>query len=231
MSKGIFITGTDTGVGKTYIATGLIRAMRHKGIRVCPMKPVETGCTARRGQLVPSDSIALMKASGADESVDAINPCRLRLPLAPSVAAEIEGVPVKPGKMLSSYRRLLARYDIIVVEGAGGIMVPLWKDYIFLDLVRDMQVPLIVVSRPGLGTINHTLLTIESARNRGIDVIGVIFNYTWKVKKGFAEKTNPHVIEKLGGTPVFGEVPYGALSSTRDNKLFNNLAEKIMAKL
>jgi dethiobiotin synthetase len=106
MKKGLFITGTDTGVGKTYVGAGLIRAFTAMGYTVCPMKPVETGCTVRYGRLIPGDTRQLIRASGVNESVESINPYRFRHPLAPSVAAELEGVVIKKQKILSAYRSL-----------------------------------------------------------------------------------------------------------------------------
>jgi len=208
MNKGIFITGTDTGVGKTFIAAGLIKAMKEQGINVCPMKPVESGCSIKKGELVPEDAVRLIKVSGVNETLDAVNPYRLKHALAPSVAAEIEGVKIHRKKIVNAYYRLLKKYDITIVEGAGGIMVPVYKKYLFLNLAMDLNLPLVVVSRPGLGTINHTLLTIDVARSRGLNILGVIINYADKAERGFSERTNPEVIKKLGRVPLLGIVPH-----------------------
>jgi dethiobiotin synthetase len=208
MKKGIFITGTDTGVGKTFVACGLIKAMKEKGLNVCPMKPVESGCRTSKGKLVPSDTNKLIKASGVNEPLYLINPYRLKHPLAPSVAADIEGVKIERRKILSAHSRLSKKYDLTIVEGAGGIMAPVYKKYLFLDLARDLDLPVVIVSRPGLGTINHTLLTLEALRNRGLSIPGIIFNNATGARNGLPEKTNPEVIEMLGGTTVLGSVPY-----------------------
>ncbi|HDH05549.1 MAG TPA: dethiobiotin synthase [Nitrospirae bacterium] len=225
MSKGIFITGTDTGIGKTFVAVGLIKAMRERGLNVCPMKPVETGCRIRDGEPVPEDALKLINASGINEPVDAINPYRLRHPLAPSVAAEIEGVKISGKKILSAYNKLSRKYDLVIIEGAGGIMAPVYKKYLFLDLAKDLDLPVVIVSRPGLGTINHSLLTIEAARHKGLNVFGVIINYAVKTKKGLPEKTAPEVIERLGGAPVLGVVPYTEKpGNSRLDKIFNRIA-------
>jgi dethiobiotin synthetase len=230
MSNGIFITGTDTGVGKTFVAAGMIQAMKKMGINVCPMKPVETGSPMRRGKLIPDDTVKLMKASGVNEPIDFINPYRLKHPLAPSVAAEIEGVKISGKKIISTYHSLSKKYDITVVEGAGGIMVPVYKKYLFLDLARDMKLPVVIVSRPGLGTINHTLLTIEAAKNRGVDVLGVIINYSIKTRKGLSEKTNPEVIRNLARVPVLGIIPFTKHPYTyRLQKEFGGIVRKILS--
>ncbi|MDH4028197.1 MAG: dethiobiotin synthase, partial [Nitrospirota bacterium] len=217
MNKGIFITGTDTGVGKTFVSAGIIRAMREAGIAVCPMKPVESGCRTINGRLVPADAMKLIRVSGVKESVELINPYRFKHPLAPAVAAEIEGVKISRKRILSAYERLSKKYDVTIVEGAGGIMVPVYKKYLFIDLAKDLGLPVIIVSRPGLGTINHTLLTIEAARNRGLRVAGVVINYSIKTKKGLSERTNPAVIESLGGAPVLGIVPYSSNPAGPEN--------------
>ncbi len=231
MNKGIFITGTDTGVGKTFVACGLIRAMKEKGLNVCPMKPVESGCRLVRGNLVPSDANKLIKASSVDEPLDLINPYRLKNPLAPSVAAEIEGVKISNKKILSAHSRLSKKYDMTVVEGAGGIMVPVYKKYLFLDLVKDLDLPVLIVARPGLGTINHTLLTIEALRSKGLSVAGVIINCSIKSGKGLSEKTNPEVIEKLGCVPVLGSVPYdNSITSIPVKKIFIEIIEKMLLR-
>lgn len=208
MNKGIFITGTDTGVGKTFVAAGIIRAMREAGTAVCPMKPVESGCRTRDGKLVPADAMELINASGVNEPDDLINPYRFKHPLAPAIAAEIEGVKISRKRILSAYKRLSKKYEVTIVEGAGGIMVPVYKKYLFIDLAKDLGLPVIIVSRHGLGTINHTLLTIEAVRTRGLDVAGVIINCSSETQKDLSVRTNPGVIESLGGVKVLGTVPY-----------------------
>lgn len=228
MKKGYFITGTDTGVGKTFVAEGLIRAFRDMGLNVCPMKPVESGCGIRNGQFFPHDAVRLLNVSETGEKLDAVNPYRLRNPLAPSVAADIEGIKIVKRKIVSAYKNLSKKYDILMVEGAGGIMVPIYKKYLFLDLAADLGLPLLIVSRPGLGTINHTLLTIDAARNRGLEIAGVVINYAQRYRRGSAEKTNPGVIEKLGEVPVLGTVPYTAgAESRRAGTVFRQIARKL----
>jgi dethiobiotin synthetase len=223
MKKGIFITGTDTGIGKTHVAEGLIRAFREMGLDVCPMKPVETGCTVKKDTLVPQDTTILMAAAGVHEPVDLINPYRFKFPLAPAVAAECEGVVIRKKKIISSCLHLLKKYDLIVVEGAGGIMVPVYKNYLFLDLIQDLDFPLVIVARPGLGTINHTLLTIQAAQSRKIRTLGVIMNYTGRNKKDLSEKTNPKTIKRLSGVPVLGIIPY-AKNKKPDIRIFRFIA-------
>ena len=232
MIKGFFITGTDTGIGKTFVAIGLIKAMKDQGLAVCPMKPAETGCRVSKGQLVPEDTIKLIKASGVDEPIDLINPYRLRKPLAPSVAAEMEGINLKKRVILDAYKKLAKKYEVLIVEGAGGIMVPLYKRYLFLDLIKELDLPLIIVAKPGLGTINHSLLTIEAARIKGIKISGLIFNHADRTETDMSQKTNPDVISRVGKVPVLGVVPHWSKSeNVKVNKIFNIISTKLINKL
>ncbi|MBI4699187.1 MAG: dethiobiotin synthase [Nitrospirae bacterium] len=224
MHKGIFITGTDTGVGKTVVAAGLLMAFKKMGYNVCPLKPVETGCKIRDGKFIPRDAIKLIKAADVNEQVDLINPYRFRKPLAPVVAAELKGMVINKSRIISAYTKLRKKYDITIVEGAGGIMVPIHKKYLFADLIKDLNLPVIIIARPGLGTINHTLLTIEAARGRGINILGVIMNYSNIIKEDISVKTNPGVIERLGEVRVLGVVPYAIEPSL---KIFRQIARKI----
>jgi dethiobiotin synthetase len=208
MHKGIFITGTDTGIGKTFISVGLLKALKETGLNVCPMKPVETGCKVQREKIVPEDTLKLVKAAQVNEPLDLINPYRFRQPLAPAVAAELEGAVIRKQNIVSAYKKLSKKYDITIVEGAGGIMVPVYRKYLFIDLIKDLALPVLIVARPGLGTLNHTLLTLEAARNRGIDVMGVIINCSSKMRNDVSLQTNPGEIEKLGEVPVLGVISY-----------------------
>jgi dethiobiotin synthetase len=210
MGKGIFITGTDTGVGKTHVATGIALGLKRSGVDVGVMKPSETGCSSRAGRLMPGDACKLMRAADVRDSLDLVNPYRFKKPLAPSLAAELEGKRIDPGKIIAAYEKLSRRHDFMIVEGAGGIMVPLWQDYTYLDLARAFGLPAVIVARPGLGTINHTLLTISTLQHVGLTVSGVVVNYAQNTRVGLAEKTNPFVIEKISGIPVWDVISHGS---------------------
>lgn len=210
MGSGIFITGTDTGVGKTYLAKGIARRLSGRGIDVGVMKPVETGCCMRMGRLMPADAAQLLNAAEARDGLDIVNPYRFRRPLAPFVAAELEGRNIDPAKIINAFRILYERHEFMIVEGAGGIMVPICKDYLFLDLALDLGLPVLITARSGLGTINHTLLTVSALRGRGATIIGIVINHAAKAKQGLAEKTSPSVIERLSRVPVLGIVPYNS---------------------
>jgi len=207
--RGIFITGTDTGVGKTFVGAGLAAALREQGINVGVMKPAETGCVFRKGVLVPSDALKLMKAGGVDDPLDLVNPYRFRAPLAPAVAAAREGKRLVIRRIVSAFRTLARKHTCMVVEGAGGIMVPLTSNHQYLDLARVLNLPVLVVARPGLGTINHTLLTVMALRSRRLRIAGIVINQSAKKSPGLAERTSPPVIERLSGVPIIGHVAYG----------------------
>jgi dethiobiotin synthetase len=221
MAKGIFITGTDTGVGKTYVATGIAKALRSAGIEVGVMKPAETGCRVHSGKLLPSDAEALIQAASVRDSLSLVNPFRFRAPVAPSVAAQLDRKTIDPEKILRSFKTLSQRHRFMIVEGAGGLMVPLAEGYLFLDLAEAMNLPVVIVARPGLGTINHTLLTIEALRTRGLTVAGVVINDSQGGKKGLAEATSPEVIQNLSGVPIIGTIPYR-------HRTFDGLVKNLM---
>ena len=210
MNKGIFITGTDTGVGKTVVSAGLALSLKQKGLDVGIMKPLQSG---RR-----DDTDFLIKTLGVKDEIKLINPYYFKKPLAPLTASEVEGVKIDISSIKNAFEELCKRHDIVIVEGIGGLLVPLTEDYFVSDLILELDIPVIVVSRVGLGTINHTLLTIKHAKESGIDIIGIIFNETKKRRKGLAEKTNPSIIEKLSGVPILGNLPYIQLVSITDCK-------------
>ena len=207
--QGIFITGTDTGVGKTYVGAGLAAALREQGIDVGVMKPAETGCMFRNGVLVPRDALKLIQAGGVDDPLALVNPYRFRDALAPAVAAARTGKRIEIRRIVSAFRTLARKHAYMVVEGAGGIMVPLTTNRYYLDLARVLDLPVLVVARPGLGTINHSLLTVMALRSRGLRIAGIVINHHSKKVPGLAERTVPPVIERLSGVPVIGQVKFG----------------------
>jgi dethiobiotin synthetase len=205
MAQGIFITGTDTGVGKTIVAATLARLLRIRGVNVGVMKPVTSGCREEGVRLVSDDALLLAQAAGIECSSD-VAPYLLCEPLAPSEAAKLDGVRIDFGHIRECYDRMAAAHDVVIVEGAGGLMVPLAGGLLVADLVKELGLPLIVVARPGLGTINHTVLTCYAAQQLGLSVAGVIIN-NFPEQPGLAEKGAPHQIGALCGTAVLGVWP------------------------
>ncbi len=212
--NGLFITGTDTGVGKTEVAAALARVLSRRGLRVAVMKPVATGCVRRNGRLISEDAEKLRRACGTTEPAELICPFRFEPPVAPAVARGLSPqgtVPVSLDRIERIFRELSARHDVVLVEGIGGLMVPLDGRHTVSDLARRLGLPVLVVGRAGLGTLNHTLLTVETARSAGLKVAGVVLNGQSQ-RPSLAEKTNPGILRKWG-VPVLGVIPWMARPS------------------
>jgi dethiobiotin synthetase len=176
----------------------------------------------RAGRLVPKDALRLMKSACVKDPLSLVNPYRFRRPLAPAVASEREGKTIDPLMIISAFQTLSKRHEFMIVEGAGGIMAPLSEKYTYLDLAKKMGLPVLIVSRPGLGTINHTLLTIAALRGRKISIAGIVINYAQDLKSGLAEKTNPVVMEKISGIRIIGIISHG---SGRFDDLLNRIIQ------
>jgi dethiobiotin synthetase len=205
--RGIFITGTDTDVGKTWVAAGLTAALRQRGVEAVYFKPVQSGCPREDGRLIPTDAAFARTLAGLSEPLEVLTPVALELPLAPGVAAAQAGVEIDLERIAAGLRDLAGRYEFLMVEGAGGLYVPLiGTHFLVLDLIRWLHLPLAVVAKSGLGTINHTVLTVKAAQAAGIVVAGVILN-RYPEKPGLAAATNPGVIEALTGVPILGRLP------------------------
>jgi dethiobiotin synthetase len=207
MGKGLFITGTDTGVGKTLLCCSLAALLRDLGYRVGVMKPVETGCVERDGEFVPDDALRLQDASGCAEPMEKICPYRLAEPLAPSVAAERAGIKIDIDHLLALYHEMRSKHDVTLVEGAGGLMVPLLPGYTFADFARVFELPVIVVAANKLGAINHLLLTLEHAACKELTVLGYVLNRV-SDDTSLAAETNREVLAGLTGAPCLGELPF-----------------------
>ncbi|MDE2180366.1 MAG: dethiobiotin synthase [candidate division NC10 bacterium] len=217
--KGLFITGTDTGVGKTLITAGLAHALRACGIDVGVMKPVETGCPTRNGLLRPLDALTLREAAGSRDTLDLINPYRFREPLAPLVAAERSRRCIEIDRLLERFGRLADRHAMMLVEGAGGLLVPITEELSFLDLATRLRLPLLIVVGSRLGALNHARLTVEAARAARVPVTGAIVNRATP-ERSPAHITNLSALHRLLPIPVLGEIPY--LGSIRGQALWRN---------
>jgi dethiobiotin synthetase len=200
--KGIFVTGTDTGVGKTVVTAAIAWNLTQAGKRVALMKPVQTG-TIVSG---PTDIEFVQKVLGADYSLDVSCPYMFSDPVAPLVASMLVGERIDIKKIKDSYSRLSSDNDFVIVEGAGGLLVPILEDYFMSDLALDLDLPVLIVTRPNLGTLNHTFLTLESAKKRGLDVAGIVIsNFPWD--PGLPEQTNPELILSMTGDNILGVIP------------------------
>ena len=204
---GLFVTGTDTGVGKTLVAGAIADWFRRRRRRVGVLKPIATGCVRRREGLVSEDAEFLAHCADARVPLDVICPQRYLEPLAPAIAAERAGQPVDWAAVNRSLRMMTAASDVMIVEGVGGALVPLDANTTVLEFAQWLQLPAVVVARPNLGTINHTLLTVRTLRDAGVRVAGVVVNRYTTDGAGVAEETNPRAIEKWGKVPVLCIVP------------------------
>lgn len=204
---GLFVTGTDTGVGKTLVAGAIAGWFRRRGRRAGVLKPVATGCERRREGLVSADAEFLAHCAEARFPLDVVCPQRYAEPLAPAVAAERAGQPVDWEAMQRSSTMIEGGSDVLIVEGVGGAMVPLDARHTVLDLARWLALPAVVVARASLGTINHTLLTVNALRDAGVRVAGVVVNRYPADGASVAEESNPRAIEKWGKVPILCILP------------------------
>lgn len=204
-NKSLFITGTNTGVGKTVVCGCLARFLSRQGINVGIQKWVSTGNKYTSEDI--EYSLALQGRS-IDKSDDPtlLSPYTFDFPSSPHLAAELEGEKISLGKIKKSYYALLDRHDLLLVEGVGGVLVPLTRDYLLIDLMADLALPVLIVAHSGLGTINHSLLTIEALRKRNINIVGMVFNFAGEGDR-IIEDDNMKIIAHLGGIHVFGSLP------------------------
>ncbi|HLH21994.1 MAG TPA: dethiobiotin synthase [Chloroflexota bacterium] len=205
------MTGTDTGVGKTVATAAIARALAARGRRVGVLKPVQTGVAP--GQ--PGDAAFVLAALGTDQPPQLACTYSFREPAAPLVAARAEGARLDVGVIRAHFERLRQSHDVVLVEGAGGLLVPLAEGYSMADLARGLGLPLVVVARPGLGTLNHTLLTLEAARARGLSVLGIVLA-GWREPVDLATRTNPALLCELGQAALLGVLPWDEGLSVED---------------
>lgn len=208
MMNGIFVTGTDTGVGKTVVASGIAAALRSRGINVGVMKPIHTGCKIRKGVLIPEDSIQLAKSSDVNDPLELITPYTFKEAVAPFVAAIENKMIIDTDRIIKEFKTMSGRHEYMIVEGIGGVLVPITRNFFVVDLVKRLNMPALIVTRPGLGTINHTMLTINCLKNKKIPIKGIVINYSRKGGGTLAEKKYPETIEALSRVPVIGVIPH-----------------------
>ncbi|MDH5761851.1 MAG: dethiobiotin synthase [Nitrospinota bacterium] len=206
--KGLFITGTDTGVGKTVVTATILAWLRHQGIKTGVMKPIETGVDAKCSSAANSDALFLMETGNIEDPLEEVCPFRLKHAASPYQAALIDNRTLQPKSILSAYDKLAEKNDWMLVEGIGGVRVPITQEYGVVELIRDLGLPALVVTRYELGTLNHTLMTLETLRHSGIAVKGVVFNRTGPGKLDAIAQDQPRIIKELTDIPVLAEFPY-----------------------
>ncbi len=216
MSKGLFITGTDTDVGKTVVSCGIVALLKSWGVKVGAMKPIATGSR--------DDAKRLKEAAGMDDDLELINPQFFKAPLAPAVSAALEGRLVDMEAIYKAYWILQKKYDVVIVEGVGGVKVPISDSTFVIDLMQALRLPVFVVAHARLGTLNQTLLTLDALASGQLTPFGVLLN--GNEGKTLAEKTNAEVLQDYTLMDVFG-----ALKA--DPKMAKNagLTAKALAKL
>ena len=212
--KTLFVTGTDTGVGKTLVTALLCLHLQNRGVNCGVMKPFASGCELVNGELISEDAQFLREATGIDDDLDLINPIRLQEPLAPLMAARRAGIASSDffAQAKSALEILQTRHELVLVEGVGGLMAPIAESdghiLTCVDLIESWQLPVVIVARRTLGTINHTLLTVEALRERA-HIEGIIFCDAEVVSEDdIAAQSSPELIAEITGLPIWGRVPY-----------------------
>ena len=202
MITGVFVTGTDTGVGKTVVSCALARALRAAGRDVGVLKPAETGVPPEG----PLDALELRAAAAVEDPLEDICPVQLALPAAPTVAAAAENTRVDLDGIRAAWARLRKRHEIMIVEGAGGLLVPLAEKCTMADFAAELELPLVVVARAALGTINHTLLTLEAIEQRRLPLAGVVISHATGPLTD-ADSQNLGALRSALGERLAGEIP------------------------
>lgn len=228
-TQGFFITGTDTGVGKTVATACLLSLYRKHGLNVGVMKPIETGVDPECSSAANSDAKFLMEIAQSADPLSEVCPVRLKTPASPYQAARMENCPIDIDRIINGFHQLAGKYDHMLVEGVGGLLVPLEPKYLISDLIRDLGLPLLVVSRNTLGTLNHTLLTLRAAHEAGIEIWGVILNRTKAGGKDSIEQGHADIITELSGVPVLGEIPF--LGQISEKSFTGELLDELEASL
>lgn len=204
MSKGIFIIGTDTDVGKTFVTAGITYALRKNCYNACSFKSVQSGGILEENKIISGDTQFVKNICEIDEDYNIMNPYCLKEAVSPHLAAKMEGVSIKVDKIIDSYKNLEKKYDYIIAEGSGGIVVPIIDNkYFIYDLIKDLNLPVVIVAGSGVGTINHTILTVNFAKEKGLDIKGIIINgYT----KKFYEDDNIETIKNITGLEIISVI-------------------------
>jgi len=230
MNRGIFITGTDTEVGKTII-TGLFgRFLLENGLRVVTQKWVQTGKRGFSEDIGTHQKIMGIKREKNEKYLIDTMPYTFELPASPHLAARMENTEINPQRIMTAFHRLQEAFDFVVVEGTGGALVPINDCELVVDIAGQLSLPVIIVAENKLGAINHTLLTVEALKKRNIKVLGVIFNRISKTQNEIILKDNMQIVEKLSGAKVLGELIYAANEETLYN-MFIPIAKQISSKI
>lgn len=225
--NGLFITGTDTGVGKSLVTGGIAFLLRQRGLKVGVFKPIASGCRHDREGLVSDDTEFLAYCGDAAYPLSVITPVTYKTPAAPVTCAAIEGRAVDFEAIAAAYRYLCEICDVVLVEGIGGAMVPLTETVTILDLAVAFDQPVVIVARPNLGTINHSLLTIEAVRSAGLPVAGLVISGYNAETADIPEETSPAVICDFGRTSLLAVVPFDPDSNVEEGRLGHRVVQSL----
>jgi dethiobiotin synthetase len=220
--KSLFITGTDTDVGKTYVTAGLAVTLQKMGIDVGVMKPYAAGTPQKKG-FKSEDVEILSQAAKVSDPEDLMNPQFFKMAASPYTASKSLKVKVKVNSVLSSFKKLSKIHSMLLVEGMGGIMTPILKNYFVTDLIKEMKLPVVIVVRTKVGTINHTILTCKMCENYKIPIKGIIINNF--DSGGYQVKTLERDLESLTGIPILGTIPF--IKNLSDDSLYRNFKKNI----
>jgi dethiobiotin synthetase len=216
---GLFITGTDTGVGKTLVAGAIARILAEEGLAVGVFKPVATGCRHSREGLVSGDAEFLLYCAGCEHPLYVVNPVTFETPAAPIASAQRERREIEFETIASAYGYICGNSDVVIVEGIGGVRVPITDKVDVLELAGQFNLNMVVVARPSLGTINHTLLTVDAVRRAGLRLVGVVINGYNEAQADYAEQTAAEVIARCGRVDVLAVVPFDETASVENGSL------------
>ena len=228
MLKSLFITGTDTDVGKTYITAGLAVALRKMDVDVGVMKPFAAGSAQKKGYK-SEDIEILSRAAQVNDPENLVNPQFFSIPASPYTACKKLKTKPKVSTILSSFKKLSKLHDMLLVEGMGGIMTPILKNYYITNLIKEMKIPTVIVTRSKIGTVNHTLMTVKMCEKYKIPIKGIIIN---NFNKGYPIKDLTRDLENLTGVHVLGSIPFiKDMSNASLSRIFKkNLDLKLLLK-
>ncbi len=224
--KSIFIAGTDTDVGKTYITAGLGATLRKMGIDVGVMKPFAAGRTPQKKGYKSEDAEILSRAAQVCDPENLVNPQFFPIPASPYTAWKSLKIKPKISAVLSSFKKLSKRHDMLLVEGMGGVMTPILREYYITSLIREMGIPAVIVTKTRIGTVNHTIMTAKMCEKYKIPVKGIIIN---NFDKGYPVKELRRDLQSLTGIPVLGSIPF--IKNMSDSALFKIFKKNIDFKL
>ena len=223
--KSLFITGTDTDVGKTYVTAGLAVTLRKMGVDIGVMKPFAAGSPQKKGYK-SEDVEILANAAQVSDPEKLMNPQFFKMPASPYTASKDLKVKVNVKSVITSFKKLSKLHSALLVEGMGGIMTPILKDYFVTDLIKEMKIPAVIVTRSKVGTINHTIMTVKMCQKYKIPIKGIIINNF--DADGYKIKSLKRDLENLTGVPILGTIPY--IENLSDASLYKNFKKHIDMK-